>query len=245
MALLWTLFYPRGEALAAFWIVEITLHALAQGGGAGPAHPGHGIRRFRLALHHGSGRARSQSREGRHALRMGVRARACAALHPTFQGSYVLISEAQAARGLELRGAGFARVRRMMPILVAMIVTSLRASEQLGRANRGARPSAPPACAGACSTTSASVPWTMRPASSSRPSPGCSCISTSASESASTRLLSADPIAGDSGSGPLSCTTGPEPGFRSAGSWQASAPDCPVCITDRIDDCFGNCVTLT
>ena len=53
---------------------------------------------------------------------------------PTFQGSYVLVSDAQAARGLELRGTGFARVKRMMPIFVAMIVTSLRASEQLSRA---------------------------------------------------------------------------------------------------------------
>ena len=53
---------------------------------------------------------------------------------PTFQGAYTLISEAQQARGLEISGSGFKRVKLMMPIFVAMIISSLRASDQLARA---------------------------------------------------------------------------------------------------------------
>ncbi len=54
---------------------------------------------------------------------------------PAFQATYQRIADAQQARGLDLRGSrGLARVRRMMPILVALIITSLRASEQLATA---------------------------------------------------------------------------------------------------------------
>ena len=51
---------------------------------------------------------------------------------PTFQESIGRISEAQQARGLNLKQhKGFARVRVMMPLFVAMIISSLRASTQL------------------------------------------------------------------------------------------------------------------
>ncbi|MFT5193541.1 MAG: energy-coupling factor transport system permease protein [Cellvibrionaceae bacterium] len=54
---------------------------------------------------------------------------------PTFQGTFSLISEAQQARGLDLkRSKGFQRVQQMMPIFVAMIISSLRSSEQLAMA---------------------------------------------------------------------------------------------------------------
>ena len=134
MALLWTLFYPRGEPVAAFWIVEITVHALAQGAALGLRILVMAFAVFAwLYTTDQAALVRSLVKVGM-PYEWGLVLALALRYIPTFQGSYVLISEAQAARGLELRGAGFARVRRMMPIFVAMIVTSLRASEQLARA---------------------------------------------------------------------------------------------------------------
>ncbi len=134
MALLWTLFYPRGDAVAAFWIVEITVLALAQGAALGLRILVMAFTVFAwLYTTDQASLVRSLVRVGM-PYEWGLVLALALRYIPTFQGSYALISDAQAARGLELRGAGFARVRRMMPILVAMIVTSLRASEQLGRA---------------------------------------------------------------------------------------------------------------
>jgi energy-coupling factor transport system permease protein len=54
---------------------------------------------------------------------------------PTFYGLYTVVSEAQQARALDLtRGNFFTRVRSHLPILVAMIISALRTSEQLARA---------------------------------------------------------------------------------------------------------------
>lgn len=51
---------------------------------------------------------------------------------PTFQGMFGRISQAQQARGLDLsQHRGFKRVRVMMPMFVAMIISSLRTSSQL------------------------------------------------------------------------------------------------------------------
>ena len=134
MALLWTVFNPSGKVLASFWIVEITVLALAQGAALG-------LRILVMAfavfvwLY-----TTDQATLVRGLVKVGIPYEwglvlALALRYiPTFQGSYALVSDAQAARGLELRGTGFSRVKRMMPIFVAMIVTSLRASEQLARA---------------------------------------------------------------------------------------------------------------
>ena len=54
---------------------------------------------------------------------------------PTFFGVFTMISEAQQARALDLtRGSLLKRLRAYMPILVAMIITALRTSENLARA---------------------------------------------------------------------------------------------------------------
>jgi energy-coupling factor transport system permease protein len=53
---------------------------------------------------------------------------------PAFQNLYRSIFEAQQARGLRIEGSGFHRVRLMMPILVAMVISVLRHSDQLTRA---------------------------------------------------------------------------------------------------------------
>lgn len=55
-------------------------------------------------------------------------------LIPAFQHLYRSISEAQQARGLQIEGSGFRRVRLMMPVLVAMVISLLRLSDGLARA---------------------------------------------------------------------------------------------------------------
>jgi energy-coupling factor transport system permease protein len=64
---------------------------------------------------------------------------------PAFLGTFQMIAEAQQARGLELhRGSWVKRLRAYLPILVAMIITALRAMDNLSRALEarafGARP---------------------------------------------------------------------------------------------------------
>lgn len=50
---------------------------------------------------------------------------------PTFAGIFMTVSEAQQSRGLIMHGNVFRRVRQMLPILVASLVTAFRSSEQL------------------------------------------------------------------------------------------------------------------
>lgn len=50
---------------------------------------------------------------------------------PTFAATFATVSDAQQARGLVLRGWWLRRARAMLPILVAALVSALRASEQL------------------------------------------------------------------------------------------------------------------
>jgi len=50
---------------------------------------------------------------------------------PTFAGTYLTVFDAQQARGLVLRGWWYRRIRQMLPIFVAALVSALRASDQL------------------------------------------------------------------------------------------------------------------
>lgn len=54
---------------------------------------------------------------------------------PTLHTTYLQIVDAQRSRGLDLReGSLFTRARSQLPILVALLVTALRSSENVGRA---------------------------------------------------------------------------------------------------------------
>jgi len=54
---------------------------------------------------------------------------------PTLHAVYLQIVDAQRARGLDLKeGSLFTRARKRLPILVALLVTALRSSENVGRA---------------------------------------------------------------------------------------------------------------
>ena len=50
---------------------------------------------------------------------------------PTFAATFATVSDAQQARGLILSGWWYKRVRGMLPIFIAALVSALRASEQL------------------------------------------------------------------------------------------------------------------
>ena len=54
---------------------------------------------------------------------------------PTVQETFGLISQAQQARGLDLDSKrGFQRAKALLPILVTMIIASLRSSDQIAKA---------------------------------------------------------------------------------------------------------------
>ena len=132
---MWVIFYPTGEPIAELWIVQITAIGLAQGLVLGlriltmafvvfawlytTDHPSlvRSLVKLKIPLEWGL------------ILSLALR------YIPTFQSMYAVISEAQQARGLNLsEKKGYRRVRAMMRIFVAMVISSLRASDQLAKA---------------------------------------------------------------------------------------------------------------
>jgi energy-coupling factor transport system permease protein len=129
------IFYPVGEVLVQVWLVQITAVALAQGI----------VLALRIITMAFAVFAWLYTTDQPSLIQSLVKLKlpyswaltlALALRYiPTFQGTYTLIAEAQQARGLDLsHEKGFARVRRMMPIFVAMIITALRTSSQLAMA---------------------------------------------------------------------------------------------------------------
>ncbi len=132
MLLLRIIFYPAGAAWFSFWLIRITPIALAQGCVLA-------LRIITMALVVFAWLYTTTQMEiVRGFVRLGmphewgmVLALALRYI-PTFQGMFGRISEAQQARGLNVaKQKGWQRVRVMMPMFVAMIISSLRASGQL------------------------------------------------------------------------------------------------------------------
>ncbi len=131
---IWVIFYPTGEPILTLWRIRVTPLGIVQGLVLAlrinamallifawlytTDHPAivRSLVKLRLPFEWGL------------VLALALR------YIPTFQATYTVISQAQQARGLRLEGSGFRRVRLMMPIFVAMIISALRASEQLARA---------------------------------------------------------------------------------------------------------------
>lgn len=132
---LWVVFYPTGEPIVQLWVVKITTLGIAQGLVLAlrilamafvvfawlytTDHPSlvRSLVKLKIPLEWGL------------VLSLALR------YIPTFQSMYGLIAEAQQARGLNIsQGTGYRRVRVMMPIFVAMVISSLRASDQLAKA---------------------------------------------------------------------------------------------------------------
>ncbi|MCA9984513.1 MAG: energy-coupling factor transporter transmembrane protein EcfT [Anaerolineales bacterium] len=135
MLTLRVVFYPEGEPLFAFWLVRITLIAIAQGIVLAARLLTMALAVFAWLY------TTSQTDLVQSMVRLGlpheyglVLALALRYI-PTFQGIFNQISEAQQARGLDFsQHKGWRRVRAMMPIFVSMIITSLRTSQQLALA---------------------------------------------------------------------------------------------------------------
>ena len=132
---MWVIFYPTGDPIAQLWIVKITTIGVAQGLVLS-------LRILTMAFvvfawlyttdHPSLVRSLVKLRVP---LEWGLILSLALRYIPTFQSTYALISEAQYARGLNIsKEKGYRRVRAMMPIFVAMVISSLRASDQLAKA---------------------------------------------------------------------------------------------------------------
>lgn len=131
IVVVWPLFDRSGETLFQLGPLEVTSHGVLRG-------IANALRiaaiNFLFVLWIGTTDARDLVRGF---VRLGLPYRWGMALTialrfiPTFAGTWSTISDAQQARGLVLHGWWLRRARQMLPILVAALVSALRASEQL------------------------------------------------------------------------------------------------------------------
>lgn len=135
MALLRALFYPSGAVLAEWGPVRLTTVGLADGAALG-------LRLLAMALAVFLWLYTTESRAIVHGfVRLGLPYAWGLSLSmalryiPTIGYDYQIITQSQQARGLDLaRMRGFARVRAMLPGLLALIVSTFRGSENMARA---------------------------------------------------------------------------------------------------------------
>ena len=135
MLVLRVIFYPVGEPLLQVWVVRVTAVALAQG----LVLAGRIITMAFVVFAWLYTTDQPMIIQSLVKLKVpyswGLTLALALRYIPTFQGTYTMILEAQQARGLNLGDSkGFQRVRRMMPIFVAMIISALRSSSQLAMA---------------------------------------------------------------------------------------------------------------
>jgi energy-coupling factor transport system permease protein len=135
MAALWTLFYPSGPSLAQVGPIRVTAIALAQGAALGLRiiTMGLAVLLWLYTTDHPA-IVRSLVKLGL-PFEWGLALALALRYIPVFLDSYRMIAEAQQARGLNLAAAGIRRkVQALMPVFVALVISSLRASEQLALA---------------------------------------------------------------------------------------------------------------
>jgi energy-coupling factor transport system permease protein len=133
---LWVVFYPEGPTvLFQFWFLKVTALSVLRGVSLALRLDAIAFLCFTwLFTTDQASLVRSLVRLGLPfewglVLAIGLR------YIPTFYGLYNVVSEAQQARALDLnKGNFFIRVRSYLPILVSMIISALRTSEQLARA---------------------------------------------------------------------------------------------------------------
>jgi energy-coupling factor transport system permease protein len=135
MTLLWTVFYPSGEPFLEVWVLKLTGFSLAQGLVLGLRIMAMAFAVFAWLYTTDQPSLVRSLVKLKMPFEWGLVLALALRYIPTFQGMYRIISEAQQARGLDYSETkGFRRVRVMMPIFVAMIISSLRASDQLAKA---------------------------------------------------------------------------------------------------------------
>lgn len=135
MLVLWVVFYPVGEPLFRIWFIKVTMISVAQGLVLSLRIMSMAFVVFAWLY------TTDQQSLVRSLVKLKLPYEWCLVLAlalryiPTFQGMYGIISQAQQARGLDIsHGTGYKRVKVMMPIFISMVISSMRASEQLARA---------------------------------------------------------------------------------------------------------------
>lgn len=130
--LLWPMFYQEGQRLLALGPVVITLGGIIQGLAMALRITALGFACFILLF------TTDQTKIVRGLVKLGVPYKVGLMLAislrflPTFFGIITMVSDAQKARGLNLEQGSFInRLRSYMPILVAVLITGLRLSDNL------------------------------------------------------------------------------------------------------------------
>lgn len=132
---LWILFYPTGTPIFEFWLIRITLLSMAQGFMLALRIIAMALMIFAWLFTTDNNQIVLSLVRLRLPYQWGLVLALALRYIPTFQSMFTTISEAQQARGLRIADAsGFKRVRLMMPIFVAMIISAMRASDQLAKA---------------------------------------------------------------------------------------------------------------
>lgn len=135
IATLWILFYPTGDAIFEFWLIRITALSVAQGLMLALRIIAMALLIFAWLFSTDNNKIVLSLVRLRLPYEWGLVLALALRYIPTFQSMYTTITEAQRARGLRIReGSGFKRVRVLMPVFVAMIISALRASDQLAQA---------------------------------------------------------------------------------------------------------------
>jgi len=132
---LFVLFYPQGPVLFQIGFLKFTLLALLRGLALILRLDAIAFLVFSWVF------TTDQSKIVRSLVKLGLPFNAGLVLAlslryiPTFYGLFTVVSEAQQARALDLEKGHFVqRVRRYVPILTAMMISSLRTADRLGKA---------------------------------------------------------------------------------------------------------------
>jgi energy-coupling factor transport system permease protein len=132
---LWVIFYPTGTPIFEIWVIKITPLGLAQGIVLALRITTMAFVVFAWLYTTDQPAIVRSLVKLRVSYEWGLTLALALRYIPTFQGMYGVISEAQQARGLNIsEGKGFQKVRTLMPIFVAMVISALRASDQLAYA---------------------------------------------------------------------------------------------------------------
>ncbi len=131
---IWVVFYPTGTPLFTLWLIQITPISIVQGAVLALRINAMALVIFAWLYTTDHPQIVRSLVKLKLPLEWGLVLSLALRYIPTFQTTYTVIAEAQQARGLRIEGSGFRRVRLMMPIFVAMIISALRASDQLAKA---------------------------------------------------------------------------------------------------------------
>jgi energy-coupling factor transport system permease protein len=133
--LMWPFFYREGVSLVKFWVVDITLGGLFQGITMALRICVLGFACFSLLFTTGEARIIRGLVKLGVPYKLGLMLAIALRYLPTFFGIIGMVTDAQKARGLELdKGPLFKRLKAYIPILVAVLITAFKTSDNLSNA---------------------------------------------------------------------------------------------------------------